>query len=158
MLLTFICECKTVIFHDSKRPVDAAGAPSTGLRLRHGRRSWWSTDERAFPVYGPQEQGRGLPGKGAGGWGRSSAPEKVDGGRPPWGGCCQRPSRVYKGLGACTITTACLSIDSCYMLMYMLIYINTVNAVTYMFLYFMPRKYTHGNTHTHTHICTLSFL
>lgn len=25
MLLTFICECKTVIFHDSKRPVHAAG-------------------------------------------------------------------------------------------------------------------------------------
>lgn len=25
MLLTFICECKTVIFHDTKRPVDAGG-------------------------------------------------------------------------------------------------------------------------------------
>lgn len=40
MLLTFICECKTVIFHDSKRPVDAAGC------TLH-----WSKPERQIAVW-----------------------------------------------------------------------------------------------------------
>lgn len=33
MLLTFICECKTVIFHDSERLVDAAGCTLLGSKL-----------------------------------------------------------------------------------------------------------------------------
>lgn len=33
MLLTFICECKTVIFLDSKRLVDAAGCTLLGSKL-----------------------------------------------------------------------------------------------------------------------------
>lgn len=69
MLLTFICECKTVIFHDSKRLVDAAGCTLLGSKLpRQMGGLWWSTDQQGFLMKSPQwreatsrERGGGFP-------------------------------------------------------------------------------------------------
>lgn len=49
MLLTFICECKTVIFHDTERPADATGCTLLGSKLQRqtGGLSWALTN-RAF--------------------------------------------------------------------------------------------------------------
>lgn len=109
MLLTVICECKTAIFHDSKRAVDAAGCNlhwSKPGRQMAVRVECWQTGLSCNKLTG--EWREDLTGQEGG-----NPVEKFTCSRENSGkNCCQRPSCVLKAWGAYIFVTAFLFPDS----------------------------------------------